>query len=371
LPAKIDRAVSLKTGRLAECSKCKTTVWNSKKKRGKQKQYCPDCRTQKDFSESKLNIVHGELPDPVDSVPSSPGSGFPGFFAGVILGAIGALAAAVFSGALIAPGEPPIVTAGKTPIRPVAVDNTDTRQITLIKTPSGDHEIARPADFLMEGKIFTVLKVIDGDTMHIKELPNNTKVRLLGVDTPETKHVTKGVQFWGREASDFTKQILNDQKVIIKVDIKHLYGVFGRPLVYLELLDGRDFNGLLISEGYARATVEYPFDRMASYKKLEEQARLKNKGMWNQAGRDKFNRKKAAAIKAAKEAEILARKKEIARRQKLVKEAVAKGGQFIKGKKSKSIHQPWCNRKPKKNVVYFSDLQQALNQGCRKHNCFK
>ncbi|MDF1667543.1 MAG: thermonuclease family protein, partial [Planctomycetota bacterium] len=220
-------------------------------------------------------------------------------------------------------------------------------------------------------KVFTVMKVIDGDTMHITELPNSAKVRLLGVDTPETKHATKGIQFWGKEASAFTKSLLNGKKVVLHIDEKHQYGVFGRPLVYIEMLDGRDFNALLISEGFARCTREYPFDRMAEYTKLEDVAKAKKKGMWNSGKRAEFDKIKAQAKAAATAAKQAAEARERGRKEQLVKEAIAKGGRYIRGKSSKSVHEPWCKRLPSKNVLHFADVNKALANGCRKHSCFK
>ena len=49
------------------------------------------------------------------------------------------------------------------------------------------------------------LRVIDGDTIKVRIGEQVRTVRLIGVDTPETKHPTKAVQYFGREASAFTK----------------------------------------------------------------------------------------------------------------------------------------------------------------------
>src|SRR4051812_25037158 len=50
-----------------------------------------------------------------------------------------------------------------------------------------------------------VLRVIDGDTIVVEIEGKQVKVRLIGVDTPETVHPTKKVEYFGREASAFTK----------------------------------------------------------------------------------------------------------------------------------------------------------------------
>ena len=51
---------------------------------------------------------------------------------------------------------------------------------------------------------YTVERVIDGDTI---KLTNGERVRLIGVDTPETKHPKKPVEYFGKEAFAFTKKM--------------------------------------------------------------------------------------------------------------------------------------------------------------------
>lgn len=57
-----------------------------------------------------------------------------------------------------------------------------------------------------------VARVIDGDTI---QLDDGRKVRLIGVDTPETVHPQKEVEYYGKEASDFTKAVLLERIVNI------------------------------------------------------------------------------------------------------------------------------------------------------------
>jgi len=58
-------------------------------------------------------------------------------------------------------------------------------------------------------------RVIDGDTI---ELGNREKVRLIGVDTPETKHPNKPVEYFGKEASAFTKKMVEGKPVRLEYD---------------------------------------------------------------------------------------------------------------------------------------------------------
>ena len=63
-----------------------------------------------------------------------------------------------------------------------------------------------------------VHRVIDGDTIHVQVEGKRYTVRLIGVDTPETKHPTRAVQYFGREASAFTKAALEGKKVMLQKD---------------------------------------------------------------------------------------------------------------------------------------------------------
>src|SRR4051812_17156337 len=65
---------------------------------------------------------------------------------------------------------------------------------------------------------YPVVRVIDGDTIIIKKDGKDTRVRLIGVDTPETVDPRKPVQAFGKEASDFTKKLLDSESVYLVYD---------------------------------------------------------------------------------------------------------------------------------------------------------
>ena len=64
-----------------------------------------------------------------------------------------------------------------------------------------------PLTTFTELPTYTVTRVIDGDTIEILADGPTHKVRLIGVDTPETVHPSKPVEYFGIEASAFTKQL--------------------------------------------------------------------------------------------------------------------------------------------------------------------
>ena len=123
--------------------------------------------------------------------------------------------------------------------------------------------------------------MIDGDTIQVRHQGKNYTVRLIGVDTPETKHPTQAVQFVGREASAFTKAALEGKTVLLAKDrTGDTVDRYGRLLRYV-LLDGDNFNARLIREGYAHAYRRFPFSKRTEFIQLEEQARRRGKDLWS------------------------------------------------------------------------------------------
>ena len=121
-----------------------------------------------------------------------------------------------------------------------------------------------------------VMRVIDGDTL---ELSTGEKVRLIGVDTPETVHPTKPVQHFGKEASAFTKRLVEGKTVRLEYDQQHT-DKYDRTLAYVYLMDGRMVNAEIIKQGYGFAYVKYPFQRMDEFRGYEREAREARRGLW-------------------------------------------------------------------------------------------
>jgi micrococcal nuclease len=128
-----------------------------------------------------------------------------------------------------------------------------------------------PAD----GSEHKVLRVVDGDTVEIETETGPLKVRVIGIDTPETVHPTKPVEPGGPEATARAKELLEGQTVIIQYDPdpKHdRWDIYRRLLAYLELPDGRDFGLVMVEEGYAAVYTKYPFSRQDSYLEAAQQS---------------------------------------------------------------------------------------------------
>ena len=125
-----------------------------------------------------------------------------------------------------------------------------------------------------------VIWVIDGDTIRVWVDGELRTVRLIGVDTPETKHPTKAVQFFGREASAFTQAALDRQTVRLEADrAGDDMDRYDRLLRYV-YLSGDDFSAVLIGLGYGRAIRTFPYTKRREFIALEADARKRQVGLW-------------------------------------------------------------------------------------------
>ena len=122
-------------------------------------------------------------------------------------------------------------------------------------------------------------RAVDGDTMVVEIDGTPEKVRLIGVDTPETVHPSKPVQYFGKEASAFTRAAVEGKMVYLEYD-RQRRDRYGRLLAYVYLEDGTLLNAEIIKQGYGFAYVKYPFSRMGEFVGYEKEAREAGKGLW-------------------------------------------------------------------------------------------
>ncbi|MBN1392950.1 MAG: thermonuclease family protein [Sedimentisphaerales bacterium] len=153
-------------------------------------------------------------------------------------------------------------------------------------------ERARSSDFEKYNEhTFTVLKVVDGDTIDIG-FPDgeneHTRVRLLGVDTPETKHPEKGVMYFGPEAADFTAESALGKQVTIYLEETRTRDKYNRLLAYIKLPDGEFLNESLLNEGFAYSDARFRHSFFYKYQRLEKIARGQKRGLWKEATREKL-----------------------------------------------------------------------------------
>jgi micrococcal nuclease len=129
-----------------------------------------------------------------------------------------------------------------------------------------------------------VLKVVDGDTIDIRDdVRGRLRVRLLGIDTPETKKPGYTVGCWGPEATSFAVQTMLGERVAMVVDpTQDSTDRYGRTLAYLVRGDGWDYSVEAARAGAARSYVYrgHPVARFDAIEAAQRQAQDAGRGMW-------------------------------------------------------------------------------------------
>ncbi len=164
----------------------------------------------------------------------------------------------------------------------VWLDHSPIRRSWQAQPKSGEQ--VKASDFeKYHDKTFTVLKIVDGDTIDI-DVPddkyNHTRIRLWGIDTPETKNPKTGVMYFGPEAADFTTKSALGRQVTVYLEEHRTRDKYGRLLAYIKLPDGGFLNEALLSEGLAYADTRFRHSFYHKYKQLEAAARRQKKGLW-------------------------------------------------------------------------------------------
>lgn len=130
--------------------------------------------------------------------------------------------------------------------------------------------------------LYPVKRVVDGDTIIVQIDGEDYRVRMIGVDTPESVHpdAEKNTQE-GLDASAWTKDLLTGQSVYLEYDVDR-WDDYDRLLAYVYLSDGTTMvNKLLLENGMARTMTIQPNSKYAdSFAKIQSEARKKGVGFW-------------------------------------------------------------------------------------------
>ena len=127
-----------------------------------------------------------------------------------------------------------------------------------------------------EGGWRVVVRVVDGDTLL---LDGDERVRLIGIDTPETVDPRRPVQYFGKEAAAFTRRMAEGKRVRLDYDQERT-DRYGRTLAYVFLEDGTFLNAEIIRQGYAHAYTRFPFQYSDQFRAYEREAREQRRGLW-------------------------------------------------------------------------------------------
>jgi endonuclease YncB( thermonuclease family) len=157
---------------------------------------------------------------------------------------------------------------------------------------AGGRQTARRDSARYHGKTFTVVHIVDGDTLDIDVADAGeatTRIRLLGIDAPETRGNEGAPAFFASEATAFVRTLVGGADVTVYLnEWGDSRGRYGRLLAYIEMSDGRFLNEVLISEGYVYADLRFRHSTYQRYRQLESSARALGKGLWAEVSREQW-----------------------------------------------------------------------------------
>lgn len=139
----------------------------------------------------------------------------------------------------------------------------------------------RPVATKVTPGFYRVTHVYDGDTILVDMDGNPEKVRLIGIDTPETHDPDVDVQCYGPEATAYMTNLLDGETVRLESDSTNSNrDRYDRLLRYVFAEDGTLINKSLIEKGYAFAYTRFPFIKKVDFVAAETAARDSRKGLW-------------------------------------------------------------------------------------------
>lgn len=141
-------------------------------------------------------------------------------------------------------------------------------------------------------KTFEVVNIVDGDTIDIA-VPDgkydNTRIRLLGVDTPETKSPKVDEMYFGPEASEYTAATTLGKNVTVIIDtVSAPRDKYNRLLAYVQLDDATILNELLIANGFGYADLRFQHSRLNEYTALQQQTVKQKIGLWEKIEKEQL-----------------------------------------------------------------------------------
>ncbi len=135
-----------------------------------------------------------------------------------------------------------------------------------------------PPERLDEG-VYQVERVVDGDTLL---LTNHARIRLKGIDTPETVKPDYPVERWGPEATEFTRQFVSGGEIRLQFG-RERKDKYDRFLAYVWVED-QLLNEALVRAGLARAVILFPISPAMKRRLLaaQEEARAARRAIWSE-----------------------------------------------------------------------------------------
>lgn len=129
--------------------------------------------------------------------------------------------------------------------------------------------------------LYGITHFVDGDTIAVDMNGHEEKIRMIGVDTPETHKPNTPVQCYGPAAAAFTKRTIGSQRVRLVSDaLTTDRDRYDRLLRYVYLPDGTNVNEKLIQEGYGFYYPYFPFTKSEQFAVSQKAAQAAHKGLW-------------------------------------------------------------------------------------------
>ena len=154
--------------------------------------------------------------------------------------------------------------------------------LLVVATKSG--WLTKPAQLAQQNQpgLYRVIKDVDGDTIDVDMNGHTETVRFIGIDTPETHKPNTPVQCYGPEAAAFTKSQVEGASVRLQADsLDTNRDRYGRLLRYVYLSDGSLLQDKLVTQGYAFAYTQFPFEKKAAIVAEESAAKQAGRGLWS------------------------------------------------------------------------------------------
>ncbi|MFA5208420.1 MAG: thermonuclease family protein [Candidatus Paceibacterota bacterium] len=163
-------------------------------------------------------------------------------------------------------------------------ENTNSQQTAQVASNNDSKVIeSLPEATGSKAILYSVVKVVDGDTIDVSINGETKRLRLIGINTPETVDPRTPVECFGKEASDKAKSLLTGKKVSLEADsTQGELDKYSRLLRYVFLEDGTNFNLYMIKEGYAyEYTYNTAYKYQKEFKESQVYAKTNNKGLWS------------------------------------------------------------------------------------------
>jgi micrococcal nuclease len=127
----------------------------------------------------------------------------------------------------------------------------------------------------------TVIRIVDGDTIHVRLGEHVEKVRYIGVNTPEVHHPSRGEEPGGRAATLVNRELVSGQRVRLELDTQPR-DRHGRLLAYVWVNETM-VNAELVRRGFAQVMTVPPNVRHQSlFLELQREARDAGRGLWRE-----------------------------------------------------------------------------------------